>query len=123
MTRLDSVCFFFFQAEDGIRDKLVTGVQTCALPIYPEASGINWHRGVQPELGAEVRDRLLDELGIRGGEPGAGGRRILRRRGDDGVVQLEERGFLCARGEPRRIDPSQELDGIVLRATPQRRIG
>src|SRR2546425_4871905 len=28
------VSFFFFQAEDGIRDKLVTGVQTCALPIY-----------------------------------------------------------------------------------------
>ena len=28
-------CFFFFQAEDGIRDIGVTGVQTCALPIYP----------------------------------------------------------------------------------------
>src|SRR3989441_8913194 len=28
-----AVFFFFFQAEDGIRDKLVTGVQTCALPI------------------------------------------------------------------------------------------
>src|SRR5712671_1300397 len=27
--------FFFFQAEDGIRDDLVTGVQTCALPIWP----------------------------------------------------------------------------------------
>src|SRR5256714_15653461 len=27
------ILFFFFQAEDGIRDKLVTGVQTCALPI------------------------------------------------------------------------------------------
>src|SRR5438105_15650754 len=27
---------FFFQAEDGIRDPLVTGVQTCALPITPE---------------------------------------------------------------------------------------
>src|SRR5205809_2423350 len=26
--------FFFFQAEDGIRDVAVTGVQTCALPIY-----------------------------------------------------------------------------------------
>src|SRR2546430_8905330 len=26
--------FFFFQAEDGIRDLTVTGVQTCALPIY-----------------------------------------------------------------------------------------
>src|SRR3989475_9186809 len=28
-----SVSFFFFQAEDGIRDLTVTGVQTCALPI------------------------------------------------------------------------------------------
>src|SRR3989440_3384721 len=28
------VFFFFFQAEDGIRDLIVTGVQTCALPIY-----------------------------------------------------------------------------------------
>src|SRR5258708_37438142 len=28
--------FFFFQAEDGIRDDLVTGVQTCALPIFME---------------------------------------------------------------------------------------
>src|SRR5258708_10523141 len=27
------IFFFFFQAEDGIRDDLVTGVQTCALPI------------------------------------------------------------------------------------------
>src|SRR3989441_804235 len=31
------VFFFFFQAEDGIRDKLVTGVQTCALPISEPA--------------------------------------------------------------------------------------
>src|SRR3712207_8974490 len=29
--------FFFFQAEDGIRDIGVTGVQTCALPIYTDA--------------------------------------------------------------------------------------
>src|SRR6266536_2694396 len=29
--------FFFFQAEDGIRDPLVTGVQTCALPISRRA--------------------------------------------------------------------------------------
>src|SRR2546421_1506809 len=28
------VIFFFFQAEDGIRDLIVTGVQTCALPIF-----------------------------------------------------------------------------------------
>src|SRR5690606_41162993 len=29
--------FFFFQAEDGIRDFHVTGVQTCALPIWSES--------------------------------------------------------------------------------------
>src|SRR2546427_2497260 len=33
------VLFFFFQAEDGIRDLTVTGVQTCALPIYPGPPG------------------------------------------------------------------------------------
>src|SRR5256886_11082338 len=31
------MCVFFFQAEDGIRDLTVTGVQTCALPIYTHA--------------------------------------------------------------------------------------
>src|ERR1039457_2574209 len=33
--------FFFFQAEDGIRDYKVTGVQTCALPIYQGRGGIS----------------------------------------------------------------------------------
>src|SRR5256885_6364266 len=33
------VFFFFFQAEDGIRDYKVTGVQTCALPILTPTSG------------------------------------------------------------------------------------
>src|SRR5258708_26251461 len=42
-------CFFFFQAEDGIRDDLVTGVQTCALPIFLEMT--------------EVQTRLLAEGG------------------------------------------------------------
>src|SRR5256886_12548577 len=32
---VSSASFFFFQAEDGIRDLTVTGVQTCALPISP----------------------------------------------------------------------------------------
>src|SRR5207237_4714233 len=31
--QLQRICYFFFQAEDGIRDSSVTGVQTCALPI------------------------------------------------------------------------------------------
>src|SRR2546430_13472842 len=33
MTVISVLLFFFFQAEDGIRDLTVTGVQTCALPI------------------------------------------------------------------------------------------
>src|SRR5215204_6943126 len=38
--RCVDVCrFFFFQAEDGIRDHCVTGVQTCALPILAEDCG------------------------------------------------------------------------------------
>src|SRR5256886_9819658 len=38
--------FFFFQAEDGIRDLTVTGVQTCALPISPRrAAGWPSRRG------------------------------------------------------------------------------
>ena len=32
----EKIVVFFFQAEDGIRDYKVTGVQTCALPIYYE---------------------------------------------------------------------------------------
>src|SRR5699024_11788468 len=34
--------FFFFQAEDGIRDRNVTGVQTCALPIFVVVGIIFW---------------------------------------------------------------------------------
>src|SRR2546425_7347148 len=43
--------FFFFQAEDGIRDKLVTGVQTCALPI----SALVWLKVVVNPAMARVR--------------------------------------------------------------------
>src|SRR3989441_13332505 len=43
--------FFFFQAEDGIRDKLVTGVQTCALPI----SKINGYLGELEQIGCEFK--------------------------------------------------------------------
>src|SRR5207249_5447335 len=42
------LCFFFFQAEDGIRDRNVTGVQTCALPIL---DALVTERKVQRVLG------------------------------------------------------------------------
>src|SRR3989441_9316679 len=47
---LQTSVFFFFQAEDGIRDKLVTGFQTCALPIFASDAGAvtNPAAGVMP---------------------------------------------------------------------------
>src|SRR2546429_1171566 len=44
--RLWSCFFFFFQAEDGIRDVAVTGVQTCALPILNAAAPGREHADV-----------------------------------------------------------------------------
>src|SRR2546430_8315808 len=49
------LCFFFFQAEDGIRDLTVTGVQTCALPISPDDPDlVGFRHGRRKETG-EVR--------------------------------------------------------------------
>src|SRR5207249_5486214 len=39
--------FFFFQAEDGIRDRNVTGVQTCALPIFPSGASTGTREAVE----------------------------------------------------------------------------
>src|SRR6478735_11510443 len=68
-------CFFFFQAEDGIRDYKVTGVKTCALPIYgptrPCAGPSMWRclspryrrrwncRSEERRVGKECRSRWL----------------------------------------------------------------
>src|SRR5256886_9387557 len=71
--------FFFFQAEDGIRDLTVTGVQTCALPIsgidkpttlqeFKKKTGIkvNYYEEVNsnPEYFAKVQGRLSKGQGI-----------------------------------------------------------
>src|SRR5258707_2175778 len=61
--------FFFFQAEDGIRDIGVTGVQTCALPIYaavtvpPRSSAVP---SVTAETAPTKRDRHLQLIAERG---------------------------------------------------------
>src|SRR5207237_5266910 len=51
-------CFFFFQAEDGIRDSSVTGVQTCALPIC-DARWSAWQRHVDPFAFERLADLTL----------------------------------------------------------------
>src|SRR6266705_2864734 len=59
------VLFFFFQADDGIRDRTVTGVQTCALPILMERLGIDTADiglpGAGPHVVADVQ-RLAQEI-------------------------------------------------------------
>src|SRR5205823_9020618 len=74
--------FFFFQAEDGIRDKLVTGVQTCALPIFEPAEGLAVDDAVaiERERGSRRR-RLFGAIatGVRGS------RRVL---GEIGLFEL-----------------------------------
>src|SRR6266850_6940272 len=60
------IFFFFFQAEDGIRDYKVTGVQTCALPIYP---------------GRSAATRRPAPLGMAGGRSANGGSPRIKRGG------------------------------------------
>src|SRR2546430_8197891 len=63
--------FFFFQAEDGIRDLTVTGVQTCALPISPPPDGVPRCRvksrtfGAFGSNGVGARSVVLPGTGIR----------------------------------------------------------
>src|SRR2546429_2892625 len=75
------VVFFFFQAEDGIRDVAVTGVQTCALPICHVEHA---RRGVcarQSRLGQAAP--ALWEIGrasCKGKSVDLGGRRIIKKK-------------------------------------------
>src|SRR6266542_4983418 len=58
--------FFFFQAEDGIRDATVTGVQTCALPIYADLRGeVSIHTGRAPDKPGEV---AIDATSAKSGQ-------------------------------------------------------
>src|SRR5438552_7080234 len=53
------IVYFFFQAEDGIRDDLVTGVQTCALPIY--GGGVCPARRVSRPRGPRYKRESISE--------------------------------------------------------------
>src|SRR5260370_10265773 len=62
--------FFFFQAEDGIRDSSVTGVQTCALPICVPSDVVKLKVGLKPAGSVfSERDRAVtDFLMLPGGD-------------------------------------------------------
>src|SRR2546425_13264638 len=122
-----AACVFFFQAEDGIRDKLVTGVQTCALPISA--------RGPRPGIG---RARVLladDRSPLPRALQGGGGRRpavphqapaLIRRGlparlpgGDGGESRVPHRVSHLGRGDGARpADYARAL--LTTRARPAR---
>src|SRR5205823_9743399 len=96
----------FFQAEDGIRDKLVTGVQTCALPIsLGEVT-----RPVEVDLGAVVLLREVEasaDVAHCGRDPG----------GEIGRASWRERGEVwvgCGAREERMdvVDSGQLAGGV-----------
>src|SRR5258708_33755823 len=84
--------FFFFQAEDGIRDDLVTGVQTCALPISCSGPGSTscgdsptrrWLRGYSSAACRRAGgDKEIGRASCRGKSVDLGGRRIIKKKKD-----------------------------------------
>src|SRR5205085_5990466 len=104
------VFFFFFQAEDGIRDLTVTGVQTCALPISDRAHHERVLRDAERAAGGESHVRrhrrelverraVPDEAHARGGHvPLAHEERSEERRvgkggrGRGATAQLKKKG-------------------------------
>src|SRR2546429_6695174 len=93
--------FFFFQAEDGIRDVAVTGVQTCALPIY-------------------IKQRL--KIAVGGADPV----RCEQRRGhspsslrsEEHTSELQSRLHLVCRLLLEKKKYTPEAPGEVIRALP-----
>src|SRR2546427_5155415 len=81
--------FFFFQAEDGIRDLTVTGVQTCALPISE----------CQPRVHALRQGNVVDRRCQVGRDD------IMRRVVDDRVstLELQPGDRELSRSEERRV--------------------
>src|SRR5690625_5506182 len=84
--------YFFFQAEDGIRDGHVTGVQTCALPISAATSSTadgRWSR-------CSRSPRNCPGSTCRAAQPRARPR-CRRRRSEEHTSELQSRGHLVCR--------------------------
>src|SRR5687767_8325736 len=110
------IIVFFFQAEDGIRDKLVTGVQTCALPIFrlPEPAARAVEALAIPGLGFEPEPKRMypnDALAAQ----------VLGFVNDDGLGQYGIEGAYdkLLRGIPGRLtverDPKDRELAVGLR--------
>src|SRR2546430_7362351 len=87
MSSLFADLFFFFQAEDGIRDLTVTGVQTCALPISLLAAG---------RLARRARMRGARQHAVLGGDPPLAPA-AQERRSEEHTFELQSQSNLVCR--------------------------
>src|SRR2546430_7294460 len=124
--------FFFFQAEDGIRDLTVTGVQTCALPISHPARDRRGlavprvHHGVP--IGGEARLAFRELVESAEREPRLVTRPALARDGREDVAHdryAQQRGDdrVEADPEPREEHPSRQSVGPGHWSPPTTRCG
>src|SRR5438132_4291602 len=115
------VALFFFQAEDGIRDHCVTGVQTCALPIFVEADALELDDGLRdvgrPVLAAgldhadgKAMERDVEDVPTLALEP--------RRHAAEVVVVLHQQDCIAAGCQPvsggQAGKPRAEDDHVIL---------
>src|SRR5260370_1988340 len=96
-------CFFFFQAEDGIRDSSVTGVQTCALPISVAGA----KRRVEAARGAVTTARAsLSNPGIRQSQVAAVRQQLIQQQAEiaNSVASAEQARYQLAEADANRQD-------------------
>src|SRR2546430_10582831 len=112
--RRSSRVFFFFQAEDGIRDLTVTGVQTCALPILID-SLLKLH-------GYRITQYVADTLIVQGGDTQTihlRGEAYVEREGtkleSDSIRYHQRSCRLDAIGDPRLFDQATVMVGEGMR--------
>src|SRR2546426_2781231 len=104
--------FFFFQAEDGIRDYKVTGVQTCALPILAAGAGTDVQRERAPEERAVAIEtaKFLVEHGADVNTAGQYGWTALHAAAYQGLNDVVE--YLVSKGA--KIDRKDEFGQTAL---------
>src|SRR2546426_3134290 len=112
MASRNILVFFFFQAEDGIRDYKVTGVQTCALPISSEQKASpDWRGLLALRRRASLGEPYQHETGGGGGPkkglfgPGVGGGPLLPPLEKEGRKRPEEEKHPPPRPPGRQLAP------------------
>src|SRR4029078_13737259 len=80
MTYMLFRCLVFYKEEDGIQDKLVTGVQTCALPIYQGGDRTHIHGRRVMAVGGARRHPQDRKSVVEGKRVDLGGRRIIKKK-------------------------------------------